>query len=242
AGDTTVCGLAEFRPETLWSYEAGLRSDLLDRKLRFNLTVFYIKYNDLQIEYIDPTPPPTRFTINGDSTVKGFEADIMAAPAPGLLLRASVGHTDSSYDDDVKNAAGVVKIEKSVPYFRSPRWSYSLGATYTVPVGSNEVSLDANWGWKATQASTAIPTNSVQMPSYGLLNGRLQFKSKEGWALALFGTNLTNKYYYTSAFDPGGPSTQVAKGTTLPHDAVFGHNMLDIGRPRELGVELTYKF
>lgn len=241
-GDTTICGLTQFRPETLWSYEAGLRSDLLDHKLRFNFTAFYIKYSDLQIEYIDPTPPPTRFTLNGNSTVKGFEAELMAAPVDGLLLRASVGHTDSTYDDDVKDAGGVVKIQKTVPYFRSPRWSYTLGANYTLALGENDLSFDANWGWKASQASTAIPTNSIIMPSYGLLNGRIQYKSKAGWSLAVFGNNLTNTYYYNSAFDPGGPSTQVSQGTSLPHDAVFGFAMLDIGRPREFGVELAYKF
>ncbi len=238
-----VCGLSEFKPETLWTYEAGLRSDLFDRKVRFNLTAFLIKYRDLQIQYIDPGPPPVQYTLNGNSTVKGFEAEFMAAPTDGLLLRASVGYTDSKYDDDVRDGAGNVKIEKTVPYFRSPKWSYTLGASYSVPVrGDDDLAFDVNWGWKDTQASTAIPTNSVQMPSYGLLNGRIEYKSKAGWTLAVFGNNLTNTYYYTSAFDPAGPANKVSPGTTLPHDAVFGYAMLDLGKPREFGVELGYKF
>ncbi|MCC6480871.1 MAG: TonB-dependent receptor, partial [Sphingomonadaceae bacterium] len=242
-GDTKVCGLTNYKPETLWSYEAGLRSDLFDRHLRFNLTGFYIKYSDLQIEYIEGSPP-TRFTTNGDSTVKGFEAELMAAPTDGLLLRASVGYTNSKYDKDVLDPTGTtVKIQKTVPYFRSPKWSYTLGANYTIPVMANdELSFDINWGWKDTQASTAIPTNSIIMPSYGLLNGRIQYKAKAGWSLAVFGNNLTNAYYYTSAFDPGGPTSQASPGTNVAHDAVFGFAMLDIGRPREFGVELSYKF
>lgn len=242
-GDTTVCGLTEFLPETLWTYEAGLRSDLFDRTVRLNLTAFYVEYSDLQIEYIDAGPPPTRFTLNGDSTVKGFEAELLAAPIDGLLLRSSVGYTDSSYDDDVLDGNGVLKIERTVPYFRSPKWSYTLGASYTMDVlGDNELSFDINWGWKDQQASTAIPTNSVTLPSYGLLNGRIEYHAAAGWSLALFGNNLTNAYYLTSGFDPGGPASQVSPGTSLAHDAVFGFAMLDIGRPREVGVELSYEF
>lgn len=239
----TVCGLSQYLPETLWTYEAGVRSDLFDRRVRLNLTGFYVKYHNLQIQYIDPGPPPIQYTLNGDSTIKGLEADLFVAPVTGLVLHASLGYTDSKYDNDVVNNAGVVKIEKAVPYFRSPKWSYTLGANYVMDMpGDGTMTFDVNYGWKASQASTAIPTNAVILPSFGILNGRIEYKSKSGWSLAAFGKNLTNTYYYTSAFDPGGPSSKPSVGSTLPHDAVFGYGMYDLGAPRSYGVELSYKF
>jgi len=38
-----------FNPSTAKSWEAGVKSDLLDRRLRFNLALFTVKYNDVQI-------------------------------------------------------------------------------------------------------------------------------------------------------------------------------------------------
>lgn len=242
-GETELCGLTEFAPETLWNYEAGLRTDLFNGMVRFNLTGFYVKYSDLQIEYIETRfGPPTRYVVNGNMTVKGFESELMVAPTDGLLLRANVGYTDSQYDDDVVRDGEVV-IEKSVPFFRSPKWSYTLGANYTMPAGDDgEVNLDVNWGWKDSQASTAIPTNMIILPSYGLLNGRIEYRNDGGWSIAAVATNLLDKYYVPNGFDPGGPSTQESPFSNLAHDAVFGFSMYDVGRPRELGIELKYQF
>jgi iron complex outermembrane receptor protein len=83
----------------------------------------------------------------------------------------------------------------------------------------------------------------VILPAYGLMNGRLEYKAAAGWSIAAFANNLFDKYYLTNGFNPSGPSTQVTPGLTgTAHDRVFGFSMLDVGRPRELGVELSYKF
>jgi len=238
------CGLNEYLPENLWTYEAGIRSDLFDRRVRLNVTAFLTKYKDQQIQLADPGPPPLVYTVNGDSTVKGFEAEFLASPIENLMLKASLGYVDAGYDKDIKGASGAVAVTPAVPFYRSPKWSYTLGASYSVPVNeAGEVAFDVNWGWKDKQVSYPSPTNYVVLPSYGLLNGRISFNAEAGWSLAVFGNNLTNKYYLTGGFDPSGPATKPVPGLTgVAHDRVFGFTMLDVGRPREFGVELSYKF
>ncbi len=238
------CGLNEYLPENLWTYEAGIRTDLFDRRVRLNATAFLTKYKDQQIQLADPGPPPLVYTVNGDSTVKGFEVEFLASPVQDFVLKASVGYVDASYDKDIRGASGAVAVTPAVPFYRSPKWSYTLGASYKVPVAeAGDVALDLNWGWKAKQLSYPSPTNFVTLPSYGLLNGRIAFEAKGGWTMALYGNNLTNKYYLTGGFDPSGPSSKPTPGLTgVAHDRVFGFTMLDIGRPREVGAELSYKF
>ena len=238
------CGLNEYEDENLWTYELGLRSDLFQRKVRLNLTGFLTKYNAQQIQLADPGPPPLVYTVNGDSTVKGIEAEFLAAPTQGLVLRASFGYIDASYDEDIRGASGAVAITPAVPVYRSPKWSYSLGASYETPVGeAGDLSFDINWGWKDKQLSYPSPTNFIVQPAYGLLNGRIAFEAKGGWTVAVFGNNLTNKYYLTGGFDPTGPASKPTPGLTgVAHDRVFGFTMLDIGRPREVGVEVSYRF
>jgi len=238
------CGLGEYEPENLWTYEVGLRSDLFDRRVRFNLTGFLTKYKDQQIQLADPGPPPLVYTVNGDTTVKGFEAELVAAPIDKLLLRASVGYIDASYDEDIAGLSGTVVITPDVPFYRSPKWSYTLGAGYELPVGdAGNVTFDVNWGWKDEQASFPSPTNFIILPSYGVLNGRVAFEANDGWSVAVFANNLTDEYYLTGGFDPSGPATKPTPGLTgVPHDRVFGFTMLDIGKPREFGLELRYEF
>lgn len=237
------CGLSEFKAENLWTFEGGIRSDLFDRKVRLNISAFLTKYKDQQIQLIDVGPPPLQYTINGDSTVKGVEVEFLAAPVDALLLRANLGYVDATYDTTLNGLSGRPALTPETPFFRSPKWSYSLGATYTQPVAAGDLSLDLNFGWKAKQASYPNPTNMVILPSYGLLNGRIEYKAEAGWAIAVFGNNLTDKYYLTNGFDPAGPNTKPTPGLTgTPHDRVFGFSMLDIGRPREFGVEISYKF
>lgn len=238
------CGLGDYRPENLWTYEAGIRSDLFDRRVRLNITAFLTKYKDQQIQLADPGPPPLVYTVNGDSTVKGFEVEFLANPAQNLMLKASLGYVDAKYDSEIRGVSGQIAVTPAIPFYRSPKWSYTLGASYTVPVqNKGDLSFDLNWGWKDKQLSFPSSTNYVELPAYGLLNGRISFAAKAGWSISVFGNNLTDAYYLTGGFDPSGPTSKPVTGLTgVAHDRVFGFTMLDIGRPREFGVELGYKF
>jgi iron complex outermembrane receptor protein len=89
-----------FGPETAWSYETGIKADLLDNRLRVNLTGFWLDIDGLQT--------PSAFTrANGsiafitrnfaDYRNKGVELEVTARPATGLTVFGSVGYADDEY-------------------------------------------------------------------------------------------------------------------------------------------------
>ncbi len=238
------CGLSEYAEENLITYEFGWRSDLFNDRIRFNATYFHTAYEDQQIQLADPGPPPLVYTVNGDATVKGIEVDVQAALTERLTFRGSLGYVDASYDEVLLGRSGAPAATPASPYFRAPEISYTLGLSYTHPLAnSGEVNFDLNYGYKDEQASYPTPSNLVILPSYGLLNGRVEYLSPNGWRLALVGTNLTDEYFLTNGFDPTGPTTKPTPG--LPggvHDAVFGFEMLDVGRPREVALRLSFEF
>lgn len=103
ARGTAANELLPFNPEKAWNYEVGVKSELLDRRLRINLTAYYLDVKGLQT--------PSAFTrTNGslafitrnfaDYTNKGIELEINAVPADGLNLFASVGYQDDKYKID----------------------------------------------------------------------------------------------------------------------------------------------
>jgi iron complex outermembrane recepter protein len=244
------CGLTEFKPENLKNYEIGLRSEFFNRRLRLNLTAFESDYKDMQVQLIDQNPPPTQYNINADAKISGVELELAAVATDNFIIRASYGFTDARYGPNIAAQTipppprlQVPTLGRSTPLLRAPKNSYNIALAWKQPLANgNELRFDTNYGHKSEQASTSTPTNMILMPAYGLLNARLEYRTESNWSIALYGTNLTDEYYLTSAMDPAGPASKFTFGSGQSHDAVFGFTMLDVGRPREYGIEVGYKF
>jgi iron complex outermembrane receptor protein len=90
-----------FDPEKVWSYEAGIKSDWLDRRLRVNLTAFWLDVSDLQVlaGLMNPTTGALTFLTRNfaDYRNKGVEAEITVVPVDNLNLYANLGYQDDNY-------------------------------------------------------------------------------------------------------------------------------------------------
>jgi iron complex outermembrane receptor protein len=94
----------EFQPmdsEITWSYEAGIKSEFLDRRLRVNATAFYAETDGLQLAYSTPGPiaGTTLSTQNnaGDIEVKGLEFEVSARIGEYVDVFGSLGLQDGEY-------------------------------------------------------------------------------------------------------------------------------------------------
>lgn len=90
--------------ETSKSYEIGIKTDLLDNRLRVNATAFHTKYKDLQFGVFIPssanlTGQETAAQNIGEATNQGIELEITAVPIDNLTLTASIGLLDAEYDE-----------------------------------------------------------------------------------------------------------------------------------------------
>jgi len=101
---TSASLLLPFGPEKAWSYEAGFKSELLDRRLRINLTAYYLDVSGLQSPsaLIDENDGSIDFITRNfaDYENKGIELEINAAPVDGFNLFAAVGYQDDKYKID----------------------------------------------------------------------------------------------------------------------------------------------
>ncbi|PZQ57365.1 MAG: TonB-dependent receptor, partial [Phenylobacterium zucineum] len=104
-GDLTDLGLTAapttYKSDTVWSYEAGAKGAVLDRRLRFEASAFYIDWKNIQSS-IPLNNCGFGFVGNlGSAVSKGFDAHITASPVSGLTLEASVGYTDAEFRETV---------------------------------------------------------------------------------------------------------------------------------------------
>jgi iron complex outermembrane receptor protein len=89
-------------PERATTYEVGLKSELLDRKLRLNLAAFYTDYKGVQITYnTDPFNTGVPFVPTlanaGNAHIKGLEVESSFAPVKALRIDGSLGYVDAKY-------------------------------------------------------------------------------------------------------------------------------------------------
>lgn len=228
-----------FKPEKLKAYEIGFKSDLLNRRLRFNAAAFINDYVDIQIPVQTcPTAPCAARLNAGDARVKGFEAELSAYPIDGLAIDASVSYLDFKYIASSlspaaaypTNPGGVSADDPPT----SPPWKFSLGMQYKIDLdsaGSLTPRFDVTYEDKKYAGSSVIGTtrNLNFVPAYTLANARLTWQNADqDLDVSLEVTNLFDKYYLLSVFDLRGAGAGVRKGRP--------------GNPREWAITVKKKF
>ena len=217
--------MAPFGSEQLYAYEVGIKTDLLDRRLRFNSSVFYYNYKDLQAFVFDLTGPvPVQRKLNaGDARIYGLEAELTVRPSRSVELFAAATLMDSKYQDFV--ALGGVSYSGN-RLVNAPSFAMSGGATVTLPLADNGL-LKARVDGSYISSIYLFPDNAAsnKVGSYGLLNARLAWQSpNERVEVALWGKNLTKATYITS----------LAPVITM--------DQINYNDPRTFGIQASFKF
>ncbi len=214
-----------FEPEKATSYEAGLKSDLLDRRLRINTAVFYTDYKEMQVSSLVGAAFQIRNA--GAAKIKGLELEVAAKPASKVELNLGVGYTDAKFTR-FPNCFGIESCEDNrLPFV--PRWTASAAVQYHQPVGQGSINanLDANYRSSIYYEASNDPTGL--MPGYTLVNARLGYLTnvdRSNWGLTLFAKNLFDKRYFDSSF----------------YLAPFNERLVRYAPPRTYGIEATYKY
>lgn len=152
-GQTLISSTTPYGPETVDSYELGFKSAFLDKRLLFNVSGFYSKYNQLQQNTTIPISGgignETVVTNVGSATVKGIEAEITAKPVQGLTLNAAVGLLRSKFKNFLTRAP-VNGVLTTFDYsannlIYNPRQTFSATADYVVPVDFGELKFNVSY-------------------------------------------------------------------------------------------------
>lgn len=212
-----------YAPDTNDSFEVGIKSELIDRKLRVNITGFYSKYKGIQQTISDPAVQ-FRVANAGDAELYGFEAEVTATPVAGLRLNAGIGYTSSKFVN-VPASVGPINGNR-LPF--NPEWTVAVSGEYAFDTGFGSLTPRLDYRFQSRTFFTAFNLPFEQQAPYGLLAARLTFVDKrDRFSLAVYGDNLTDERYYTF-----GQNALQAQGVAYNY----------IGRPREFGVTLGVKF
>ena len=216
-----------FDPETVQTFEAGVKAEFFDRLLRVNASVFQSDYKNQQLLVFTATSGLFETRNAGDSRIRGFELEVDANITKQLSLRGSVGHLNARY---ITLSPQVANVTLATPLPLTPEWTYSLSGEYRQPLGEKvgELRLRADWQYRSEVSFQLEADPLERQRGYGLLNLRMTWVLPDDrFQIAAFGTNVTNTDYLTNAQD-----TLVGNGTA------FG----GVGRPAEWGIEMGVRF
>lgn len=234
--------------ETLWNYEVGLKTELLDNRLRVNASVFRLDWSDLQLEafrFLTPGDLSSIFeqTINvEDAKAQGLEFEFLALLTERLTVGGSLGLLDSEITSaSTAQITGGFEVDlQGRPLPKAPELTWNAFGEYRWPAaGRGEAWLRVDFIHRDGQYSdveglTVLQTTGPS-PNSGLVRnlpyGEFPFRSPdydlvnlragydtERFSIGAFVENLTDEEYYTGTQENFG-----ASGIRLkPHQRVIG--------------------
>ena len=99
SGGFNLFGRPPYQPEQVWTYELGVKSDFLERRLNFDFDVFYSNYKDYVVSGVAPPPnPPYNIYRNaGNAVIKGVELSARWRISEGWKLSVAGDYLDDYF-------------------------------------------------------------------------------------------------------------------------------------------------
>lgn len=227
--------------EAVVTWEAGIKSTLLNARLRFNAAIFLSEYDDIQrtisdTVIIDGNPQVTQVLRNAaQATISGVEIETSMLLTESLAANFSLGYLDAQYDefpgiDADRNGVYNPEIDdaaaENLKFERVPEFEFTAALQHSIPLaGDNMLRSRVAYQWRDKHFVDTLNSPSIAVDAYGLLDASVTYERvASGWSLSLFGRNLSEEEFHDFGFDGG------------THRAVWG------GVPRTYGVELRADF
>ncbi|WP_317928626.1 TonB-dependent receptor [Halioxenophilus sp. WMMB6] len=238
-----------FNKESVWAYELGWKSTMLDGAVRTAVALFYNDYEDFQFDSIDITSGSSGVLNVGKATIQGVEFSI-DGQFGGLRMDAGFSYIDSELNpvssivDERSLPGGASNLPQCVggatppacfdytPYLvstsggdnlYSPGLSYTLGVEYEFTLFNGATLIPRlNYGWVDEQWVNLLYDKETDLlESRGLLSALVTFETNN-WIIQAYGRNLTNKEYVSGQYN--------------------SLNAEYFGAPRVVGMNVSYSF
>jgi iron complex outermembrane receptor protein len=228
-----LANFAPVAPERLVSYEAGAKLQFMDNRLRLNGAAYWSNYDNIQLTVNLPQPPgcatctpPAVLQNSGKAEIWGGELEMTALVGPAQI-DASAGYTHPKYVEGVSLGQPVINVSK---------WNWAVSGSLPFDLSMGTLTLGATYSYRSKAFyypvspgnSAAAAVAALSQKGFGLIDARASFEfANTPVVVTVFGANLANKKYTTSATNFAPPLS-------------FAVNWP--GAPRTYGVSLKYSY
>ena len=213
---------ASYDPETVRNLEFGGKFDFFDNRVRLNLALFKLDYNDLQVTQTDDGCLCNITDNAADAEIIGSEAELQVAVTENLRIWSSSTYLDTEYIDFIDSNG----LDNSGNFLqRTPKYQYNVGAELTTGLGGWEDALSFRVNYSHQGRMFWAPDNAQVEDAFGLLDANVVLSPPDmPWRISAYGKNLTDELYRSNII------------------AFFGDEVSRLGAPRTYGVEVAVDF
>lgn len=216
---------------TTKQWEAGIKSDWLNERLRFNVTFFDINTDNLSYEIIGNGGNGTgKYAMAGELKRKGMEIELIGKILPNLQVMTGWAYVDAQYKDSPSFVSGSAPI--NTPKHSANAWlnyKFNEGALTGLDVGAGVYYVGTrpvdDYKLKAVAGGhvngTQPDERPFNMPEYTTVDAQIGYSFKNGLGLRGFFNNIFDSVGYNSYFRGG---------------------YIDQIQPRNFAVQVNYKF
>jgi iron complex outermembrane receptor protein len=235
---TYVAAAIPYDPETVDNFELGWKTEWMDGRLRLNGSVFYMKYDDKQEEQSVPTAGGTgqqTLVVNASSVdIMGLELDFAAIITDNFTIAGNIGLLDAEYQELVDPGTDLgTGDDRDLTYLklrRAPDYTATISPTYTVDLGTGQLTLQADLRYVDDQELTFLNSPQGQSKAHETIDASLSYRMGDT-IIALWGLNLTDDDSWSQAYDVG---------TSLDFAGLWTYAASR--PPRTYGLRLSHKF
>lgn len=206
--------IGPYDPEIVETIELGMKTDLMDNKLRLNVNIFKNDYQDLQLALIYFTKNSLGFDVNGnsilnaaDATTQGIEVEFFAAPSSNLRVNGAFTYLEAEYDDfPYTNADGSVTNLSGYRLQNAPEITANFGFDYSWRTGNGEMMLSAIYKYNDEKFNTSLlNTPRATIQETDLIDANLMWTpDSEDWSVNFWVKNIADERYVSSVFEAPG--------------------------------------
>ena len=184
---------AAFGPEYAKTFELGLKSQLLHRRLVMNGALFYTNYSGIQLNFQQGASPVLHNA--GDAKIKGAELEAHALLGGGFGLNASAGWIDAYYTDIAPEVG--IPVSSRLP--KTPKYKVYLGPSYDFGVANGaSIRLAVDFTFTGEMYNDALNTPELHRPATRNLDAAVHYLSpSDKYEVVFGGTNLSDDRYVT---------------------------------------------
>ncbi|SIO23384.1 iron complex outermembrane recepter protein [Chryseobacterium scophthalmum] len=218
-------------------WEAGIKSDWFNERLRFNVTLFDINTDNLSFQILNQAYQPVRddnnnilYGLAGNLRRKGVEVELIGRILPNLQIMSGWAYLDAQYQDSPAYINGSAPM--NAPKHTANGWlnyKFNQGVLDGLDVGAGIYFVGKRpvdeWTQKTFTAghlnSVEAGTKPFDMPEYTTVDAQVGYQLKNGLGLRVFFNNIFDAVGYSSYFRGG---------------------YIDQIQPRNFSAQINYKF
>ena len=245
-GDGTVSAqeifdFMRFEPESVKSYEVGLKSSFLDNRLVTSVAVFFGDYEDVQI------PGSVGIDTDGDGInddFTGVTTNAGKAELPGVEFEGrfrandnwsfgwAIGYLDAEYKEFI-NSSGV-DVSSQAVFQNTPELTASGNASFETPLSmfgtSGSFAVITSLSYRDDTSQFEFPNPLLDQESFTLWDLSLVWEADDGrWRAGIHGKNLGDEEYKVAGYN-------------FPTLGAEGNVTAFYGNPRTVTATAEYRF